>query len=110
MALLTLILGFIVGGVVLYFWGITNQRKDAVNLEAAHAEVEGITKEAKTRSELLLKEAELKAKDMLVGARADAEKEIRDRRREIATIEAKLETQIRSDSVVDGLKGHGGPP
>jgi ribonuclease Y len=79
--------------VVLYFWGITNQRKDAVNLEAAHAEVEGITKEAKTRSELILKEAELKAKDMLVGARADAEREIRDRRREIATIEAKLETR-----------------
>ena len=37
-------------------------------LEAAHAEVEGITKEAKTRSELLLKEAELKAKDLMVDA------------------------------------------
>ncbi|MDO8433109.1 MAG: ribonuclease Y [Candidatus Binatus sp.] len=96
MALLTLILGIIIGGVVLYFWGITNQRKDAVNLEAAHAEIEGITKEAKTRSELLLKEAELKAKDLLVGARAEAEREIRERRREITAIEAKLETREES--------------
>ncbi len=95
-SLLTAILGFIVGGVVLYFWGITNQRKGDVNLEAAHAEIEGITKEARTRSELLLKEAELKAKDLLVGARAEAEREIRDRRREIATIEAKLEAREES--------------
>ncbi len=81
---------------VLYFWGITNRRKDDVNLEAAHAEVEGITKEARTRSELLLKEAELKAKDLMVGARAEAEREIRDRRREIAAIEAKLEAREES--------------
>ena len=85
------ILGFIVGGAVLYFWGLTKQRNDAVNLEAARAQAEEITKGAQTRSQLVVKEAELKAKDMVVGAKADAEREMRDRRREIAAIEQKLE-------------------
>jgi ribonuclease Y len=92
-ALITAILGFIVGGAVFFIWGITKQRKDVVNLEAARAQAEEITKEAQTRSQLVVKEAELKAKDMVVGAKADAEREVRDRRREIAAIEQKLETR-----------------
>ena len=93
MALITAILGFIVGGAVFFIWGITKQRKDAVNLEAARAQAEEITKEAQTRSQLAVKEAELKAKDMVVGAKADAEREMRDRRREIVAIEQKLEAR-----------------
>jgi ribonucrease Y len=92
-ALIMAILGFIVGGAVLYIWGITKQRNDAVNLEAARAQAEEITKEAQTRSQLVVKEAELKAKDLVVGAKADAEREMRDRRREIAAIEQKLEAR-----------------
>jgi ribonuclease Y len=91
--LITAILGFIVGGAVFFIWGITKQRNDAVNLEAARAQAEEITKEAQTRSQLVVKEAELKAKDMVVGAKADAEREMRDRRREIAAIEQKLEAR-----------------
>src|SRR5271163_1433878 len=87
------ILGFIVGGAVFFIWVITKQRKDAVNLEAARAQAEEITREAQTRSQLVVKEAELKAKDMVVGAKADAEREMRDRRREIAAIEQKLEAR-----------------
>src|SRR5271165_1417661 len=87
------ILGFIVGGAVFFIWGITKQRNDAVNLEAARAQAEEITREAQTRSQLVVKEAELKAKDMVVGAKADAEREMRDRRREIAAIEQKLEAR-----------------
>ncbi|HLX38250.1 MAG TPA: ribonuclease Y, partial [Candidatus Binataceae bacterium] len=59
----------------------------------ARAQAEEITKEAQTRSQLVVKEAELKAKDMVVGAKADAEREMRDRRREIAAIEQKLEAR-----------------
>jgi ribonuclease Y len=92
-ALITAILGFIVGGAVFFIWGITRQRKDAVNLEAARAQAEEITREAQTRSQLVVKEAELKAKDMVVGAKADAEREMRDRRREIAAVEQKLEAR-----------------
>ncbi|WP_428126974.1 ribonuclease Y [Candidatus Binatus soli] len=93
MALITAILGFIVGGAVFFIWGITKQRRDAVNLQAARAQAEEITKEAQTRSQLAAKEAELKAKDIVVGAKADAEREMRDRRREIAAIEQKLEAR-----------------
>ena len=93
MTLIMAILGFIVGGAVFFIWGITKQRNDAVNLEAARAQAEEITKEAQTRSQLVVKEAELKAKDMVVGAKADAEREMRDRRREIAAIEQKLEAR-----------------
>ncbi len=93
MALITAILGFIVGGAVFFIWGITKQRKDAVNLQAARAQAEEITKEAQTRSQLVVKEAELKAKDIVVGAKAEAEREMRDRRREIAAIEQKLEAR-----------------
>jgi ribonucrease Y len=92
-ALIMAILGFIVGGAVFFIWGITKQRKDAVNLEAARAQAEEIAKEAQTRSQLVVKEAELKAKDMVVGAKADAEREMRDRRRDIAAIEQKLEAR-----------------
>ncbi len=93
MALITAILGFIVGGAVFFIWGITKQRRDAVNLQAARAQAEEIAKEAQTRSQLVVKEAELKAKDIVVGAKADAEREMRDRRREIAAIEQKLEAR-----------------
>jgi ribonuclease Y len=92
-ALITAILGFIVGGAVFFIWGITKQRKDAVNLQAARAQAEEITKEAQARNQLAVKEAELKAKDIVVGAKADAEREMRDRRREIAAIEQKLEAR-----------------
>jgi len=92
-ALFTAILGFIVGGAVFFIWGITKQRKDAVNLQAARAQAEEITKEAQARNQLVVKEAELKAKDIVVGAKADAEREMRDRRREIAAIEQKLEAR-----------------
>ena len=93
MAIITAILGFIVGGAVFFIWGLTKQRRDAVNLQAARAQAEEITKEAQTRSQLAVKEAELKAKDIVVGAKADAEREMRDRRREIAAIEQKLEAR-----------------
>jgi len=92
-ALFTAILGFIVGGAVFFIWGITKQRKDAVNLQTARAQAEEITKEAQARNQLVVKEAELKAKDIVVGAKADAEREMRDRRREIAAIEQKLEAR-----------------
>jgi ribonuclease Y len=73
------------------------RRTETVDLEAARAQAEEIskelTREAQTRSELIVKEAEVKAKDILVGARADAEREVRDRRRELQSAEAKLESR-----------------
>ena len=97
MALLTAILGFIVGGAVLFIWAMMRRRTDAVDHEAARAKAEEISKEvlreAQTRSELLIKEAEVKAKDLIVGARTDAEREVRDRRRELQAAESKHESR-----------------
>ncbi len=97
MALITAILGFVVGGALFFVWGMMRRRTDAVDHEAARAQAEEISKEiareAQTRSELILKEAEVKAKDLVVGARADAEREVRDRRRELQAAEAKHESR-----------------
>jgi ribonucrease Y len=87
------ILGFIVGGAVFFVWGMMQRRKDAVNVEAARAQAKELTKEAHNKSELIVKEAEVKAKDLLVGARADAERDNRERRRELQAIEQKLEAR-----------------
>ncbi|HEY6419599.1 MAG TPA: ribonuclease Y [Candidatus Binataceae bacterium] len=90
------ILGFIVGGAVLFAWGILQRRTDAVDLEAARSQAEEITREAESQRQLLIKEAEVKAKDLLVGARADAERDMRENRRELQAMEAKLETREES--------------
>ncbi|HXW83310.1 MAG TPA: Rnase Y domain-containing protein, partial [Candidatus Binataceae bacterium] len=93
MEFITAILGFIVGGALFLVWGLTQRRKDAVNVEAARTEATDTVKEAQSKSDLIVKEAEVKAKDLLVEARATAEREMRDRRREIQSIESKLETR-----------------
>ncbi|HEY6335588.1 MAG TPA: ribonuclease Y [Alphaproteobacteria bacterium] len=93
---MTAILGFIVGGAVFFVWATMQRRKDAVSLEAARFQAEEIIKEAQTKRELAIKEAEIKAKDLVVGARAEAEREIRDRRRELGALESKLEAREES--------------
>ncbi len=88
-----LLLGIGLSGVVFYFRSQTRDRNEAVAAADAAGDAARIIEEAKTRGELLFKEAELKAKDLLVGARADAEREQRERRRELAAIETKLESR-----------------
>ncbi|HTR61512.1 MAG TPA: ribonuclease Y [Candidatus Binataceae bacterium] len=93
MNLIGAILGFVVGSVIFLIWGLSRSRAQAVDQEAARNQAEEIVKEAQTRSELIIKEAEVKAKDVAVGARADVEREVRDRRRELQQAEAKLESR-----------------
>jgi ribonuclease Y len=87
------ILGFVIGGAVFLVWGLMRRRSEAVDLEAARIQGQEIAKEAQTRSQLIVKEAEVKAKDLVVQARADAERDVRDRRRELQSAEAKLESR-----------------
>ncbi|MGO9452358.1 MAG: ribonuclease Y [Candidatus Binataceae bacterium] len=93
MYLIAAILAFVVGGAVVFVLGLMRRRSDAVDLQAARAQAEEIAREAQTRSELIVKEAEVKAKDLVVGGRADAEREARDRRRELQQAETKLESR-----------------
>ena len=87
------VLGFVAGGAVFFILGLLQRRKEAVNLEAARAQAEEINREAREKSQLILKEAEVKAKDIVLGARAEAEREMRERRRELTQLENKLESR-----------------
>ena len=71
----------------------STQRNESSKAEAANAEATIILAEARTKAELQFKEAELKAKDLLVQARAQADNEIRERRRELAALETKIESR-----------------
>ncbi|MGO9059288.1 MAG: ribonuclease Y [Candidatus Binataceae bacterium] len=91
--LIGLVLGLIAGlvaAVAVYF---STQRNESSKAEAAHAEANIILTEARTKAEIQFKEAELKAKDLLVQARAQADNEIRERRRELAALETKIESR-----------------
>jgi ribonuclease Y len=87
------LLGIALSGAAFYFALQSRRRIEAVEAQNSASEAQRIIDEARTKSELLVKEGELKAKDMLVGARADAEREQRERRRELATLESKLQTR-----------------
>ncbi len=87
------LLGIALSGVVFYFAMQSRRQIEAVEAQAAAGDAQRIVDEAKSRSELLIKEAELKAKDLMVGARADAERELRERRRELTALEGKLQAR-----------------
>src|SRR5215469_3605228 len=87
-----LLLGVAIGGVLLAAW-IRMRPQEKADTLSAQNEAERIVEEAKSRSELLAKEAELKGKDLLVEARAAAERELRDSRRELTALESKLQSR-----------------
>ncbi len=88
-----IILGVVISAVAFKFVLDARRRDEADAARSAAGEAERILEEAKTKSDLLVKEAELKAKDLVVGARDEAERELRERRRELAVVENKLETR-----------------
>jgi ribonucrease Y len=85
------LLGFIIGGAVLYLITLSSRRREEGQGEAARARAEEIIAEAKSRSGVVVKEAEVKAKDLVVQARAEADREIRELRKDLVTLENKLE-------------------
>ncbi len=93
MYLIAGILGFLIGGAVIFVLNVVRRHKYAAGLKTASGGAERILEEARSKRELLIKEAELKAKDLLVGARDESEREIRERRRELGALESKLEAR-----------------
>ncbi|MGH7815126.1 MAG: Rnase Y domain-containing protein, partial [Candidatus Binataceae bacterium] len=113
--IVAILLALIAGGAIVFFLGKSKPAADVPDLRAAQAQSEESIREAQGRSELavkeaelkvgalvreaelkakdLVKEAEVKAKEVLIGARADAERENRERRKEITAIEQKLEAR-----------------
>ena len=97
MSLILAILGFVIGAAIFYIVGQGQRKKDAavatVDMGAARAEAEELLKDARSKGELAIKEAEVRAKDILVGARAEAEREVRERRKELTALETKIESR-----------------
>src|SRR5690242_11260664 len=98
-----LLLGIVLASVIFIAWTRARPRDEAATGVSAQNEAERIIEEAKSRSQLLAKEAELKAKDLLVEARATAERELRDSRRELTALETKL--QNREETLEKRLEG-----
>jgi ribonucrease Y len=90
------LLGFVIGGAALFVIGLLRRREEGGRVEAARAEAEELVTEAKHKSELATREAEVQAKKILVEARAEAEREIRELRKDLSALEAKLETREES--------------
>ena len=95
----------VLGSVVLIVWFRMQPREtDTAGLPAL-SEAERIIAEAKSKSDLLAKEAELKAKDLLVEARALSERELRDGRRDLTALESKLQNREETlDKRVDAFE------
>jgi len=90
------LLGFVVGGAVLFVVGLNRRREDAGKADTARAQAEEIIAGAKSKSELLAKEADIQAKRLVVEARAEAEREARDLRKDLTALETKLEAREES--------------
>jgi ribonuclease Y len=90
------LLGFVVGGAVLFVVGLSRRREDAGKADTARAQAEEIIAGAKSKSELLAKEADIQAKRLVVEARAEAEREARDLRKDLTALETKLEAREES--------------
>jgi len=85
------LLALVVAVAALYLALTMRRRRDAAQAEAARSQADEIGKQAQAKVQLIVKEAEVKAKDLLVAARADAERDARERRREVTALEQKLE-------------------
>lgn len=88
-----LLLGIVLASIAFLLREMSARRQRTADGIAAQSESERLLEEAKTKSELLIKEAELKAKDVVVGARGEVEQELRERRRESAALETKLQAR-----------------
>ena len=62
------ILGVVIGGAAFLAWASMRRRSEVATGLAAQNEAERILEDAKAKTQLLIKEAELKAKDVVVGA------------------------------------------
>jgi ribonuclease Y len=98
MGVLTGVLFLIVGGAMMIFAVYLAGRRfqGGTDTAAAQREAHAIVDDAKSKAELIIKEAELKAKDLMVEVRAQAEREVRDQHREMTALESKLAAREES--------------
>ena len=97
MGVLTGVLFLIIGGaMMLYAVYLAGRRHHGADSDAALREAQSIVEDARSKGALIVREAELKAKDLLVEVRAQAEREVREQHRELTALETKLESREES--------------
>ncbi|MGH7841323.1 MAG: ribonuclease Y [Candidatus Binataceae bacterium] len=86
-----LLVGVVIAAAAFILRESMSRRRDVADGATARAEAERTLAEAQSKRDLLIKEAELKSKDLAVAARADTERESRERRRELSALETKVQ-------------------
>src|SRR5579875_3491791 len=88
---IALLVGFLMGAAGLWTALWIRSKRQIRRFEQAQQEAQALVKEAEAKSELTIKGAEIRAKEMLAEARAEAEKQFNQIRRELASLENKLQ-------------------
>ncbi|MFQ5852737.1 MAG: ribonuclease Y [Candidatus Binatia bacterium] len=84
------VIGLLLGGVLAFggFWLRRKQRQ--IQMELAQSTAARIIEEAKKEASAIKREGEIQAKDSILQARVDFEKEVRETRRELQVLERRL--------------------
>lgn len=90
---IAVILAFVLGGVCYYFFKKIMERK---NLRLRQSEAETIIEMAKKEADKVRIGAELKGKEVVENAKADIERDMRERQKEFSRIEKKLQSREES--------------
>src|SRR5439155_13351646 len=88
--ILALLIGIALGAGVLALVDRLRRRRVAELETSAHATAARIVEEARKEGEAVRKEAQLHAKDVMIQAKADWEREARDQRHELQTVEKRI--------------------
>ena len=103
-ALVAALVGVGIGAGVMVALDRLRRTGAAAEAAAAHERAARLLEDARRRSETLEKEAELRGKDLVIEARAEAEREARELRRELAALERRvLQKEESLDRKLDGL-------
>jgi ribonucrease Y len=103
-AILLVLLGIIVGAGASWFVDNVRRRRVAELEAGAHATAARILEEARKEGDTIRKEAQTQARDLVVRAKADAERDAREQRQEIVAVERRIAQKEESiDRKIEGF-------
>ena len=85
-----LVIGIVAGAIVTYLLTYTNRKKAAQDIESTKKEADRIIRDSKKEAETFTKESRIEAKETILKARTDFEKETREQKKELQQLEKRL--------------------
>lgn len=85
-----LVIGIVAGVVITYLLTYTNRKKAAEDIESTRKETDKIIRDSKKEAETILKESRIEAKERILKARSDFEKETKEQKKELQALEKRL--------------------